>query len=146
MLVFNPHLGFNGNCEEAFNLYKSVFGGELMIMRYKEMPPDACCPIAENERERIMHISLSLGSVCLMGYDSSPSFGNEVKNGDNIMISIHPDNESDAKRIFVALSEGGTIQMPLDKTFFAELYGVFTDRFGVTWAVCWSVCQEDKEQ
>ena len=130
----NPYLSFNGTCEAAFNLYKSVFGGEFdEIHRYKDIPGEE---IPESEKEKIMHISLHLTEhVWLMGADTSKAFGQTTRLGDCITITICTLSEEDTIRIYNILSEGGKITMPLEKTFWADLYATFIDRFGICWAL-----------
>ncbi|WP_165020243.1 VOC family protein [Dysgonomonas sp. ZJ279] len=134
MLAVNPYLSFNGTCETAFNFYKSVFGGDFeFIGRYKDIPGE---DIPESEKDKIMHISLPLTeAVRLMGADSSEIFGQTTKFGDSVTLTLCTENEAETKRIFNALSEGGKIIMPLEKTFWADLYGMFTDKFGISWAI-----------
>ncbi len=134
LAAVNPYLSFNGTCEAAFNFYKSVFGGNFNeIYRYKDIP-DAEVP--ESEKQKIMHVSLQLTEhVWLMGADSSEVFGQVVKFGDCITITLCTPNEEETRRIYKALSEGGKITMPLEKTFWAELYATFTDKFGISWAL-----------
>ena len=137
MLSLNPYLAFNRNCAEAFAFYQSVFGGEMMLCRYKEMPAEAAgaFPVAAGDEELVMHVSLPVGGTVLMGCDMSEHCGPAVKFGENITLSIHPENAAEAKRIFASLAEGGKIIMPLEKAFWAELYGVCVDKFGIPWAV-----------
>lgn len=134
MLAVNPYLSFNGNCEVAFNFYKSVFGGEFsFIGRYKDIPGET---IPESEKEKIMHMSLPLTeAVCLMGSDASEAFGQVTKFGDCVTITLCTGNEEETRRIYDGLSKGGKIEMSLEKTFWAELYGQFTDKFGISWAI-----------
>lgn len=134
MLAVNPYLSFNGNCEEAFNFYKSVFGGEFgFIGRYKDIPGET---IPDSEKEKIMHMSLPLtDSVSLMGSDCSEVFGQTVHFGDSVTITLCTGNEKETRHIYNGLSEGGKIIMPLEKTFWAILYGQFTDKFGINWAI-----------
>ena len=138
MTVVKPYLSFNGQCEAAFKFYQSVFGGELELYRFKETPSEeeGGYPIAENEMERVMHVSLPIGDHCLlMGCDTSDSSGPVAKFGDNISISVSTDSEAEALRIFNALSPGGQITMPIEKTFWADLFGMLIDRFGIPWMV-----------
>ena len=136
MPCINPYLSFNGNCEAAFKFYHSVFGGKLELYRYKDTPPDAGYPIAESEQERVMHVSLPIGEhVILMGCDTSDSSGPIAKFGDNIGLSICTESKEEALRIFNALSQGGKITMPIEKTFWADLFGMFIDQFGIPWMV-----------
>ncbi|OFY85410.1 MAG: glyoxalase [Bacteroidetes bacterium RIFCSPLOWO2_12_FULL_35_15] len=135
MAAVNPYLTFNGNCEEAFNFYKSVFGGEFpYIGRFKDMPSEQ--PIPESEKEKIMHVSLPIGKeTILMGSDSSNAFGQATIIGNNFSISVNADNEEEATKLFNGLSSGGKVTMPLNKTFWGALFGMFTDKFGINWMV-----------
>lgn len=137
MAKINPYLTFNGTCEEAFTFYKSVFGGEFpYVGRYKEMPPIDGKSAPTSEGEKIMHISLPISSeTILMGSDSSEAFGKATTLGDNFSISINADSEEEAKKLFTGLSAGGKLTMPLDKTFWGSLFGMFTDKFGIRWMV-----------
>lgn len=134
MLAVNPYLSFNGNCEEAFNFYKAVFGGDFgLIARYKDIPGEV---IPDSEKEKIMHMALLLTKdVYLMGSDTSEVFGQITRFGDSVTITLCTENEAETHHIYNGLSEGGTINMPLEKTFWAELYGHFTDKFGINWAI-----------
>ncbi|MCL2624343.1 MAG: VOC family protein [Planctomycetaceae bacterium] len=138
MPSLNPYLSFNGNCEAAFKFYQSVFGGELELFRFKDTPPaeEGGYPIAESEKERVMHVSLPIGNhVVLMGCDTSDCSGPTANFGDNIGLSICADSKEEALRIFNALSAGGKIVMPIEKTFWADLFGMFIDQFGIPWMV-----------
>jgi PhnB protein len=137
MTKLNPYLSFKGTCEDAFNFYKSVFGSEfLFIGRFKDMPVNANFPISESDREKIMHISLPIShETVLFGCDTSNNFENQTIIGNNISLSIETDSMEEAARIFNGLSDGGTVTMPLDKTFWDAYYGMFTDKFGINWMV-----------
>ncbi|MCL2117498.1 MAG: VOC family protein [Planctomycetaceae bacterium] len=137
MPCINPYLSFNGNCEAAFRFYQSVFGGELELYRFKETPPEeeGGYPIAESEQNRVMHVSLPIGNNVLMGCDTSDVSGPKANFGDNIGLSICAESEEEALRIFNALSAGGQITMPMEKTFWADLFGMLIDQFGVPWMV-----------
>ncbi len=134
LTAVNPYLAFNGTCETAFNFYKSVFGGQFdEIHRYKDIPGQE---IPESEKEKIMHVSLKLTDhVWLMGADASEVFGQKTIFGDSITITLCTVDEEQTRRIYQALSEGGKMTMPLEKTFWADLYAVFTDKFGICWAL-----------
>ncbi len=136
MTTVNPYLSFNGNCEAAFNFYKSVFGGEFMYVgRYKDMPSSEH-PIPASEKEKIMHISLPISKeTMLFGADMSESMGGKITAGDNISLSVNTESEADAKRIFNALAAGGKITMPQEKTFWGSLFGMLIDKFGINWMV-----------
>mgnify|MGYP006189501657 FL=1 len=134
----NPYLIFNGNCEEAFLFYQSVFGGEFPFLgRFSEMPEgeEGCgAPVSEKDANRIMHVSLPIGNTILMGSDSSEQSG-DVTFGGNFSISINVDSAAEGDRIFNGLSAGGKITMPLDKTFWGAFFGMFVDKFGIHWMV-----------
>lgn len=135
MTVVNPYLNFNGNTEEAFNFYKSVFGGEFQtLMRFKDNPE--CGKMVESDKERIMHIALPIGKgTVLMATDSLESMGQKLTLGNNFYIALHPESKEEAERLFNGLSAGGKIEMPLQEMFWGALYGSFTDKFGVQWMV-----------
>jgi|SRR6266513_2650884 len=135
MATINPYLNFPGNTEDAFNFYKSVFGGEFaMLQRFKDTPEAGRVP--EKDKDKIMHVSLPIGKGnTLMGTDAVESMGHKLTVGNNIQISISPDSEEETKKIFNALSAGGKVEVPLDKMFWGALFGMFTDKFGIKWMV-----------
>ena len=146
MTTVNIYLTFTGNCEAAFNFYKSVFGGEFLnISRFGEMPPqEGMPPIPENEKDRIMHVSLPISKeTVLMGSDSSEAFGHATVVGNNFSISINTDSKSEADRFFKELSTGGKVTMPMGDTFWGSYFGMFTDKFGINWMI--SVDQNEKK-
>lgn len=135
MAAINPYLNFNGNTEEAFNFYKSVFGGEfLAVMRFKDNAE--CGQMAESDKERIMHIALPIGNGnVLMATDSLESMGQKLTVGNNFYICLSPESKEEAERLFNGLSAGGKIEMPLQDMFWGAYYGSFADKFGVQWMV-----------
>ena len=135
MASINPHINFNGNAEEAFNFYKSVFGGEfLAVMRFKDNA--ACGQIPESDKDRIMHIALPIGNGnTLMATDSLESLGQNLNVGNNFYICLSPESKEEAERLFNGLSAGGKIEMPLQDMFWGAYYGSFADKFGVQWMV-----------
>lgn len=135
MATVNAYVTYNGNCEEAFNFYKNIFGGEFSYVgRFKDMPSDN--PIPDSEAQKIMHISLPLSKeTVLMGSDASPAFGPPHKEGTNFSLSLNTNSEAEAKELFSKLSEGGQVIMPLEKTFWGALFGMLTDKFGISWMV-----------
>ena len=141
MTTINPWINFNGNAEEVFTFYKSVFGGEFTSkVRFKDM--DSGMPIAEGEGDRIMHVSLPVGQgTILMASDFSGSMG-PVKMGNNFTIAIGPDSEQEADRLFKGLSAGGTVTMPMAKAFWGSYFGMFTDKFGIQWMVNYDYNQQ----
>ncbi len=134
MATINPYLNFDGNCEEAFNFYKSVFGGEFTEMnRFSEMP-DASA-LSPADAHRIMHITLPIGGdTVLMGSDTPPGMG-VSSNGSNITISIQTSDNAETDRLYRGLSAGGQITMPLSQTFWGARFGMWTDRFGIQWMI-----------
>jgi PhnB protein len=138
MATVNVYLNFDGNCEEAFNFYKSVFGGEFPYLgRYKDMPvqedAEFCSPASG---EKIMHISLAISKeTMIMGCDIGGEWVSTFQKGNNFSISITAENKDEADRLFNGLSEEGTITMPMQNTFWGDYFGMFTDRFGISWMV-----------
>ncbi len=138
MAVVNPYLTFNGTCEEAFNFYKSVFGGDFpYVGRFNDMPAaEGSEPISEADGQKIMHISLPISKeTILMGSDTTEAYGKTFQVGNNFAISINTDSEEEAQKLFDGLSAGGTVTMPLAKTFWNAFFGMFTDKFGISWMV-----------
>lgn len=135
MATINPYLTFNGNCEDAFAFYKSVFGGEFNFMgRFKDMPPTDGMNVPEAEDEKIMHVSLPISKeTILMGSDSSEAFGQATVAGNNFSISITADSKAEADKLFNAVSAGGQVTMPLADTFWGSYFGMCTDKFGIAW-------------
>ena len=145
MTTVNTYLTFNGNCEEAFNFYKSVFGGEFEhIGKFKDMPENPEFPVAESDREKVMHVTLPIGNTLLMGSDTGGEWAANFKQGNNFSVSINTDNKDEADRIFAKLSEGGKIIMPMNKTFWDSYFGMFTDKFGIQWMVSFYANPEGK--
>jgi PhnB protein len=135
MATINTYLNFDGNTEEAFTFYKSVFGGEFIVLqRIKEIPGGNQFPA--NEQERVMHVSLPIGKTAiLMGSDTLPSMGHKLNIGNHAHISISPSSEAEAEKLFNGLSAGGTVTQPLEKAFWGSYFGMFVDKFGVQWMV-----------
>ena len=134
MLSINPYLTFNGNCEEAFNFYKSVFGGEYpYIGRFKDMPPSDGKNCPPEDDNKIMHVSLPIGEgTVLMGSDCPSSYGAVVQ-GTNFAISINAKSRDEADRLFKGLSAGGKVTMPMEDTFWGAYFGMWEDKFGINW-------------
>jgi PhnB protein len=127
----NLHLGFSGKCDEAFSYYEKVFGTKRLItMRYGDAP--AGTPVPPDAKDLVMHTSLPVGSITLMGADAPPGRGKPMG---GFQISLEDQDKATVKRLFEALSEGGSVMMPLEKTFWSPLFGMCTDRFGVGWMV-----------
>lgn len=139
MAKLNPYLGFNGNAQDAFQFYRSVFGGEFReIKRYKEVPGTE--QMSEKERNLIMHIALPLeGESILMGCDLLQSIKEEHQTTDNFRVVVHAASKAEGERIFSALSEGGTVELPYSEGFSNDMMGILCDRYGIGWFVHYSV-------
>ena len=129
------YLNFYGNTEDAFNFYRTVFGGEFTsLMRFKDIPGAENMPA--EDQNKIMHVALSIGhSSLIMATDLLESMGQKITHGNNYHISIMARSEDEARKLFDALSEGGKITMPLEKTFWNAFFGMFNDKFGIQWMV-----------
>jgi len=140
MATINPYLNFNGNTEEAFNFYKSVFGGEFaMVMRFKDEPNAGKAAIEEETKNKIMHIALPIGKGnLLMATDALESMGQKLHIGNNFYISISAESKEEADKLFKGLSEGGKIEMPMADQFWGDYFGALVDKSGVRCMVCYS--------
>ena len=128
----NPYLFFNGNCEEAFNVYAKLLGGKIeMMMAQKGSPAEA--HVGPEWSDKIMHARLSLGDQVLMASDAPPDRSDGVMKG--FSVSLNVDSAAEAERIFEALAQGGTVKMPIQQTFWAIRFGMLVDRFGTPWMV-----------
>ena len=135
MAQINPHINFNGNAEEAFNFYKSVFGGEFaMIIRFKEMS-SAEFPIAEKEANKIMHIALPIGKNVLMANDVPESLGRVNENENRSKISVSAESREEADKIYSGLSVGGAIEMPIGDSPWGSYFAMFRDKYGIEWMI-----------
>ncbi len=137
MATVNIYLTFNGNCEEAFSFYKSVFGGEYpYIGRFKDMPSDDTNnhQLSEADGNKIMHVTLPISKeTCLMGSDITSEQASTFIQGNNFSISINAESRDEANKLFGALTEGGTVTMPMNQTFWGAYFGMLTDKFGIQW-------------
>jgi PhnB protein len=138
MPVVNPYLTFNGNCEEAFNFYKSIFGGDFpYIGKFKDMPPqEGAKAMSAADGEKIMHVSLPISKeTSLMGSDTGGEWSSNFKEGNNFSISITADSKDQADKLYKGLSAGGKSTMPMSKTFWGSYFGMLTDKFGIAWMI-----------
>lgn len=137
MAKVSTYLNFPRNTEEAFNFYKSVFGGEFIggIQRFSTVPPQpGQPPMKDEDKNLVMHIVIkTLGDHELMGTDAPESMGFKVTQGNNVYINLQPDTRGETEKLFKALSEGGKIEMPLQEMFWGDYFGSCTDKFGVQW-------------
>jgi len=140
MATINPYLNFRGNTEEAFNFYKSVFGGEFAtVMRFKDISQAEGCDgqqVSESDKEKIMHIALPLGNGnVLMATDTLESMGQTLTEGNNFSLSVSADSKEEAENLFGGLAEGGKVEMPLADAFWGAYFGMAQDKFGIRWMV-----------
>jgi len=132
-MTLNPYLNFDGNAEEAFRFYQSVFGGELFIQKMESVPG---MEIPDDEKGRAMHVSLPIGKgQFLMASDCLPSQGQVLTVGNNNYISITADSREEADRLFNGLSAGGQVEMPMQDMFWGDYFGSFRDQYGVCWMI-----------
>ena len=133
MALVNPYISFAGNCEEAFDHYKSVFGGDFAAqMRWGDNPD--CAQMSDEDKNQIMHVALPVGGTVIMGSDTPASMGG-VERGNGFSVAIGSNDLDESQKIFDGLSDGGTITMPLQKTFWGATFGMCTDKFGIAWMI-----------
>ena len=137
MTTVNVYLNFDGQCEEAFSFYKSVFGGEFSyIGRFNEMPQDENIKLSEADGNKIMHVSLPISAETnLFGSDTVGAWSPKLVQGNNYSISINASSKEEADRLFNGLSAGGQVTMPLENTFWGAYFGMFVDKYGINWMV-----------
>jgi PhnB protein len=140
MAQISTYLNFSRNTEEAFNFYKSVFGGDFLngkINRFKDIPAqEGMPPIAEEDKNLVMHVALPiLGGHLLMGSDAPESLGLNVIKGNNVHVLLNTDSRSEADALYYKLSTGGKADMPMQDMFWGDYYGTLTDKFGIRWMV-----------
>lgn len=130
-MQINPYLHFNGRCEEAFKLYEKVLGGKIEVMLPHEGTP-AASHVPPEWKKKIMHARLNVGDQVLMASDAPPGHYHQPQ---GFTVSITIKDPADAERIFKALADKGKITMPMDKTFWAQRFGMLVDQFGIPWMV-----------
>ena len=135
MALINPYINFNGNAEEAFNFYRSVFGGEFITIKYFKEMSSPEHPVADSEADKIMHIALPIGKNVLMASDLPESMGWVNENENRSKISISADSREEADRLFSGLSAGGEIEMPIADSPWGSYFGMFRDQYGIEWMV-----------
>ena len=145
MATLNPYLFFDGNTEEAFNFYKAAFGTEFdTFQRFGESPMADSTP--DDEKTLVMHVSLPIGNgITMMGNDRTKSQGPPNEAGNNVHISINAESEEEGRKLWNALTEGATVTMPFEKTFWGALFGMFTDKFGIHWMINYDIPGEKPE-
>ena len=136
MALINPHINFNGNAEEAFTFYKSVFGGEFAkVIRFKDLASPEF-PVAEKEENKIMHIALPIGKSNMLMANDVPEFLGKVNENENrSKISISTESKDEADKLFNGLSADGEIEMPISDSPWGSYFGMFRDKYGIEWMV-----------
>jgi len=135
MALINPHINFNGNAEEAFNFYKSVFGGEFSkIIRFKDIASNEY-PISENEADKLMHIALPIGSNTLMANDIPESMGRVDENENRSKIAISAESRTEAENLFAGLSVGGEVEVANEESNLSSYFAMFRDKYGIEWMI-----------
>lgn len=135
MALINPHINFNGNAEEAFTFYKSVFGGEFTkVIRFKDIASSEF-PVAEKEENKVMHIALPIGKNVLIGNDVPEFMGKVNENENRSKIAISAGSREEADELFNGLSAGGTVEVPIEGGPGSPYFGMFRDKYGIEWTV-----------
>ncbi|WP_061270898.1 VOC family protein [Leptospira interrogans] len=136
MALINPHINFNGNAEEAFTFYKSVFGGEFAkIIRFKDLASPEF-PVVKKEENKIMHIALPIGKYnMLMANDVPEAMGRTNENENRSKIVISAESKEEADKLFNGLSAGGQIEMSIADSPWGSYFGMFRDKYGIEWMV-----------
>jgi PhnB protein len=135
MATINPYINFNGNAEEAFNFYKSVFGGEFAkIIRFKDIASPEF-PVEEKDENKLMHIELPIGKNVLIANDVPESMGRVSENENRSKIAISAEGKDEADELFNGLSEGGSVEMPMAESPWGTYFAMFRDKYGIEWTV-----------
>lgn len=135
MPTINPYINFNGNAEEAFEFYKSVFGGELeSIIRFKDLKSDEF-PVSDEDADKIMRITLSIGGNVLIANDVPTALGPVSEEENRSKIAVTAESREEAEKIFKGLSEGGSVEMPLAESPWGTSFAMFRDKYGIEWTV-----------
>ena len=136
MATINPHINFNGNAEEAFTFYKSVFGGEFKtVIRFKDLA-SSDFPVADEDAPKIMYIALPVGtSNVLIGNDVPEFMGKVNENENRSKILIGAESKEEADKLFAGLSEGGNVEFPMGDSPWGPYFGMFRDKYGIEWEI-----------
>ena len=135
MASINPYINFNGNAEEAFTFYKSVFGGEFgTIVRFRDLASDEFS-VSEDEADKIMRITLPIGKDVLIANDVPASMGRVSENENRSKIAVSTESRDEADKIFAGLTQGGSVEVPMDNGPWGVYFGMFRDKFGIEWTV-----------
>ena len=140
-MTLSTYINFDGNCREAFEFYRSVFGGEFAVMEtFRGGPSDMGLP--DDELDNIMHVSFPIGSSVLMGSDMPSTFGPPVKQGNNFSISYGATSREESDDLFGKLAKGGTVSTPMQDMFWGSYFGSCTDKFGINWQINFEVSED----
>jgi len=135
MATINPYINFNGNAEEAFNFYKSVFGGEFAsVVRFKDLE-SAGAHVSESDADKIMRIELPIGGNTLIANDVPEAMGRVSENENRSKIAISAETKEEADKLFNGLSVGGVVEMPMDESPWGTYFAMFRDKYGIEWTV-----------
>jgi PhnB protein len=143
MATLNPYLNFPGNTEDAFNFYKSVFGGDFAggVFRFKDTPE--ADKLSDKEREKVMHVALPVGNGnMIMATDAIESMGHKITPGNNFHLSLEAESKDEADKLFKGLSAGGNVTMPMADAFWGAYFGMLTDKFGIQWMINYTYPQK----
>lgn len=144
-MTLSTYLTFDGNCRDAFDFYREVFGGDFAVLStFADGPDDIGVP--EAEMDRVMHVSMPIGSSVLMGSDTSTTHGPPFSAGNNFSISVTAESVAHCDELFGKLSENGTIGMPMQQTFWGDYFGQCTDKFGINWMISFSTAEHANDQ
>ena len=146
MATIHAYVNFSGNCEEAFNFYKSVFGGEFQTLsRFSDMPSEEGIELPKEHLDKIMHVTLKVDNdLVLMGSDTGGDWAPKLVVGNNITLSYNADSLEGARTCFDKLSSGGKVTMPFDKPFWGGYFGMCTDQYDVNWMVNFDPASAEK--
>ena len=133
-MTLTPYINLTGNAEEAMNYYKAIFGGTTEVMRWSEMPPNPKMPVSDEWKDKIMHGSLNIRDGLAI-YLSDSWVDNKTPINNNVFLHVEFDSEDELRKVFGALSQEGTVNMPVDKTFWGSIYGDLIDKFGIGWGL-----------
>ena len=140
-MTLSTYINFDGNCREAFEFYRSVFGGEFAVMEtFRNGPPDMGMP--DDELDNIMHVSFPIGTSVLMGSDVPSTFGAPHAPGNNFSLSISTESREESDDKFAKISEGGSVSMPMQDMFWGSYFGACTDKFGIGWQINYELSQD----
>lgn len=145
MATINPYINFNGNAEEAFNFYKSVFGGEFSsVVHFKDLESPEF-PVSPEDSDKIMRIVLPIGGNTLIANDVPAALGPVSENENRSKISVDAESREEADKIFAGLSEGGAVEMPMDDSPWGTYFAMFRDKYGIEWTVEFDANKDRKE-